>query len=112
MVLQHVYIFLCPPISFHTAVPVRDSQGHVYNAKDIHVRFVEPMAEAHCDSKLRLILDSTVRWTESKIKETERRKGYMGFIHLSLCSSFANLCFLLIFLVSLAKYCLLGLGGL
>lgn len=89
--------FLCPPISSHAAVPVRDSQGHVYNAKDIHVRFVEPMAEAHCDSKLRLILDSTVHWTESKIKETERRKGNTGFIHSNLCSSSATLCFLLIF---------------
>ena len=39
------------------------------------MRFVEPMTEIHSDSKLRLILDSTVHWTESKIMETERKKG-------------------------------------
>ena len=60
---------------------MRDAQGHAYNAKDIHVRFLEPLVEAHCDSKLRLILDSTVHWTESKITETERRKGNTAFIH-------------------------------
>ena len=69
------------PMSSRGAVPIRDPQGHAYNAKDIHVRFLEPVAETHCDSKLRLILDSTVHWTESKITETERRKGSTGFIH-------------------------------
>ena len=70
----------------HSAVPIRDPQGHTYNAKDIHVRVVEPMADGHSDSKLRLILDSTVRWTESKIAETERRKGNTGVIHWRACS--------------------------
>ena len=53
---------------------IRDQQGHLHYAKDIRVKFSEPTREVASDSKLRLLLDSVVRDTESLISEAEGRR--------------------------------------
>jgi hypothetical protein len=57
-------------------VGIRDQQGHMFYAKDMRVKFSEPMREVGSDSKLRLLLDSAVHDTESLIPEAENRRAY------------------------------------
>ena len=67
-------------------VPIRDLQGHAYNAKDMRVRFSEPSLEPNSDSKIRLLLDDAVHSTEPLISlEFDQKKSLSKgtYIHTS-----------------------------